>query len=304
MGAMSVLRISATAHGLNYLPEYLAAANGMLRKRGLEVTTRPRDPWTGVLDDLSDGSADLALGGIWVPAMYAGKARDLVVVGQLNARFPMAVVTREPAESFDWGWMAGRTVLAPGAGGSAPYEFMAGLMREAGVSPASTRFVRDLSTDMLLELFEHGLGDGLIADLLSARRLQRCGAGYVALALADAGGPMPNSVYYARRDRLESLHDRTALFLSAVQEAMEELTSGNADPTPLLASAWPAVPLDLLGEATAELSVNGTWSGIRIEPAACERWVDILRCAGLVNRAVSYDELVDTRAVDAALGEG
>jgi NitT/TauT family transport system substrate-binding protein len=293
------LRISATSNGLNYLPEYLAEASDGFARRGLEVTAQARDPWTGVLDDLADGTADLALGGIWVPAMYAGKARDLIVVGQLNGRFPMALVTREPLDDFEWTWMAGRTVLAPGAGGSAPYEFTAGLMRESDADPAETRFVRDLSTGMLFELFERGLGDAIVVDLLTALRLERLGLGFVAVRIADAGGPMPNSVYYARGDRLEDLHDSIVLFLSAIRDAMAELTTGTAETSDLLAAAWPTVPLDLLEEATVEMSANGTWSGIRIEPEACERWVGMLHTAGLVNRAIPYNELVDTQAVDA-----
>src|SRR3984893_2327014 len=205
---MESLRISATAHWINYLPEYLAALSGAFERLRLQEVARVCNTWTVVLDELADGSADLALGGIWGPAMYAGMARNLITTGQLNARFPMALVTRMPVEGFDWTWMKGHTVLVPGAGGTAPYEFTAGLMREAGGDPAGTRFVRDLSSDMLQELFECGLGDAIVTDLLTGTTLARKGVGTIACRLADVGGPMPNSVYYARRDRLGDLDDR------------------------------------------------------------------------------------------------
>lgn len=294
------LRISATAHGINYLPEYYARASGGFAEVGLTVEAKPCDPWTGVLDDLADGTADLALGGLWVPAMYAGMGRDLVVVGQLNARFPMVLVTREPVEGFEWAWMRGRTVLVPGAGGTAPYEFTAGLMREAGVDPAATRFGRDLPADMLAELFANGLGDALVADMLTAATLQHRGVGFMTCKLAEVGGLMPNSVYYARRDSLESLDARLGRFLTAVSRAMAELTSGTVDTASLLDAEWPDAEPVVLRDATAELSANGTWSGVRVDPAACDRWVSMLRKAGLVNRDVPYAELVDTSALDTA----
>ncbi len=297
---MESLQISATSHGLNYLPEYYAAASGGFAQLGLTVTAKPCDPWTRVLDDLADGTADVALGGLWVPVMYAGMARDLVVVGQLNARFPMAVITREPVEDFEWAWMRGRTVLVPGAGGTAPYEFTAGLMREAGADPAGTRFGRDLPSGMLAELFERGLGDALVADLLTATMLQHLGVGFATCKLAEAGGPMPNSVYFVRRDRLEPLHDRLVRFLSGIRHAMAQLTSGTVETSGLLAAEWPDVDSEILRDATAELIANGTWSGIRIDPDACARWISILRTAGLVARDIPYHELVDTSAVDAA----
>ena len=119
---MKTLRISATANGINYLPEYYARENGLFAQQDLDVTAEARNPWDGVMHDLADG-----------PAMYSGRGREFVAFAQLNNRFPMAVVTREPVTDFDWSWLAGRTVLVPGQGGTAPYEFTAGLMRKAGV---------------------------------------------------------------------------------------------------------------------------------------------------------------------------
>ncbi len=295
------LKISATAHSLNYLPEYYANHTGGFARRDLTVAACARDPWTGVLDDLADSTADVALGGLWVPAMYSGVARDLVAVGQLNGRFPMVVLTREPVADFEWAWLKGKTVLVPGAGGTAPYEFSAGLMREAGVDPAETRFVRDLSGDMLTELFEAGLGDAFVVDLLSATRLGSRGVAHLSCGLADVGGPMPNSVYYVRRDRLAELHEQLVALLAGVSEAMTALNAG-ADATAVLAAEWPDADADVLTAATAELVANGTWSGVRIDPNACDRWTAMLHARGLTAAPVAYGDIVDTAAVDAMEG--
>ncbi len=117
---MDTLNISATANGLNYLPEYLAEATGLFHDAGLDVTARACDPWTGVLDDLASGAADIALGGLWVPGMYAGTPRELTVICQLNHQAPKAIVHRGAPESFEFADLLGKVVLAPGIGGSAP----------------------------------------------------------------------------------------------------------------------------------------------------------------------------------------
>ena len=297
---METLNISATGHGINYFPEYYARASGGFARRGLTVSAKACDPWTGVLDDIADGTADIVLGGLWVPAMYAGMGRDLVTVGQINARFPTVLVTREQVPDFEWSWLRGRTVLAPGAGSTAYYEFTAGLMREAGENPAETRFGRDLSTGMYVELFTHGLGDVLIVDPLTARRLEREGSGFITCRLAEVGGVMPNSVYYVRRDRLEALHDRTVRFLAAIREAMIALSSGTVEIMGYLTAEWPDVAPEDLRDVTMELIGNGTWSSIRVERDGCARWVSMLRTAGLVAREVSYEEIVDVGAVNEA----
>jgi NitT/TauT family transport system substrate-binding protein len=299
---MNLLRISATSHGINYLPQYYAAASGAFTRRGVRVATQARDPWTGTLDDLAAGTADVVLGGIWVPAMFAGAGRDLVAVGQLNARFPMVIMTREPLEDFTWDWLIGRTVLAPGAGGTAPYEFTAGVMREHGVDPGRVRFVRDLSGDLLRELYEHGLGDAMIADPLTAASLRLNGTGYQSCHLAEVGGPMPNSVYYVERARLGELRDALVALLGGVFEAMLELSAG-ADPAAVIDAEWPHGERPALIETAVVLAGDGTWSGVRIDPAALERWVSILHDRGLMVAPAAYEDLVDASIADEAEGQ-
>jgi NitT/TauT family transport system substrate-binding protein len=295
---MMSLKVSATSHGHNYLPEYYAAASGGFARRGLTVKVWDRDPWDGVLADLVSKEADVVLGGLWVPAMYAGRGLDLVAVGQVNARFSKVLVTREKLDDFDWSWINGRTILAPGQGGTAPYEFTAGLIRAAGVDPASARFVRDLSGKMLCDLFADGHGDAIILDTFNAVRFTGLGHGHQTYRLAEPGGEMPNSVYYTLRERLDELQEPLVGLLGGVQEAMDAITSG-ADTAGLLAEHWPDVPPPVLAEATAELIADGTWEGVAIGREACDRWISVLRSAGLLSTDVSFDTLVDSRAVQA-----
>lgn len=297
---MESLRISATAHTVNYLPEYYANATGAFANLGLEVTAQERNPWPGVLDDLVDGTADVGLSGLWVLAMYAGRARDLVAVGQLNARFPSILVTREPVLGFDWSWMEGKTLLVPGATGATPYHFAAGLLREAGSDPGDTFFLRDLSMGMLAELFEAGLGDAILADVVTALELNRRGAGELTSKLTTDAGPMPNSVYYVRRDRLESLRPRLVTFLGAIRQAMTALTSGTVQIADLLAAEWPTTDRQSLDRAASEFITSGTWSGIRVDPDSCQRMIQMFADGGLVRDNVGYDDLIDTSLLDAA----
>ncbi|GAB2570897.1 ABC transporter substrate-binding protein [Microlunatus antarcticus] len=299
---MLSLSVSATSHGQNYLPLYYAEAAGLFAARGLEVRVWDRDPWTEVLDDLASGEADVVLGGLWVPAMYAGRGRELVTVGQINARFSKTVITREPVADFDWSWITGRTVLVPGAGGTAPYEFTAGLIRAAGVDPASARFVRDLSGPMLTELFLGGHGDAMVVDAFSAAKLSTAGLVHQTYRLAGPGGVMPNSVFYTDPERLDPLLAPLTAFLAALQEAMDAINAGAAT-AGLLAEHWPGATEAARAAATAELVENGTWESVVVDEAACNRWMDILREGGLVSTAADYSSLVDTRAVDTALAE-
>ena len=290
---MQTLRISATAHGINYLPEYYAREHGLFAKADLDVTAEARNPWDGVMHDLADGSADVALGGLWVPAMYAHRGRDFVAFAQLNNRFPMTIVTREPVEDFTWSWLAGRTLLVPGQGGTAPYEFTAGLMRKAGADPSRTHFARDLSTPMLTELFVNGLGDAIVADPGTASALVLGGQGHVAVSLADLGGVMPNSVYYVLRERLDELAPRLVPFAQAVQDATVQVAASAAGAhSALIGKEWPDLDPAALEHATDFLIRSGTWTGVAIDQAGVENWTGILHDARLTVDRVSYSDIV------------
>lgn len=298
---MDTLTISATANGLNYLPEYVADQGGLFAERDLAVTAKACDPWTGVLDDIESGEADLALGGLWVPAMYAGMPRSLSVVGQLNHMFPMTIVSRTETQPISLGQLAGAVVLAPGAGGSAPYEFTAGLIREAGFDPAATRFVRDLSTAMLIELYKGGLGDAIILDLVSAKELVAEGFGTIAFRHLEHG-VMPNSVYYGVTSHVDRLGDRVDRFMDAIAAAMVAITAGTVDSVidDVLAARWPEKDQALLREAAGEMAAGGVWDSAVIDRDASDRWMRILSEGGLVTHTPSLDELLGSRTPVAA----
>jgi NitT/TauT family transport system substrate-binding protein len=298
---MDVLNISSTGFGLNYLPHGYAEHTGLFEDNGVKVELSPRSVWTDVLVDLDAGDADLVLGGLWVPAMLAGTPRDYVVIGQLNARFPMAIVTRRPVEDFDLSWLSGRTVLVPGVGGTAPYEFTAGLLREAGLRPGDTKFVRDLSTELLVDLYENGLGDAIVADLTTTTGLQHRGHGVMSFQHADVSGPMPNSVYYARRDRLDELRAVAVAFLTAVSQAMAQVAARTVpELEPVLAARWPDLDPAVRAEATRLLHGNQTWEGVQIDEGGCNRWTSMLADAGLIAHPAPFGSLVDASIAAAA----
>lgn len=299
---MDTLKISATANGLNYLPEYVADQGGLFAERGLAVTATACDPWTGVLDDIESGAADLALGGLWVPAMYAGTPRKLSVVGQLNHMFPMTIVSRTETAPITLDQLAGKVVLAPGAGGSAPYEFTAGLIREAGFDVSKTRFVRDLSTAMLIELYQGGLGDAIILDLVSAEELVAAGGGTIVFRHLQSGGVMPNSVYYCLSERVDELNDRVERFMDGIAAAMTRITSHEADAEieAVLAARWPGKDTALLRRAADEMAAGGVWDSAVVDRDASDRWMKILFDGGLTTHTPSLEELLGARATVSA----
>lgn len=297
---MDKFHVSATSHWPNYLPEYVAREQGFFVDEGLDFTRSAPTDWTQVLTDVGDGTADLVLGGIWVPTMYYGRGRDYVAVAALNSRNPKVLVMRDPAPEFSWQDLEGKIVLAPGAGGTAPYVHTAGLMRKAGVDMAKVRWVRDLAGSTLTELFLGGHGDALVTDAVSGALLERSGQASI-VARHDVAGLMPNSVYYTSRERLER-DDTVWRFCRAMQRAYDWLREHPAvEAKSLLACEWPGIETDHLIEIVDDLRERGIWEDIRIAPEGYDEWMRIQVEDGLVGHPVSYDDLVDPRPAEDAV---
>ena len=292
--------VSATSHWPNYLPEYIAADHGYFAEEGLDFRRWAPDPWTGVLDDLDQNRADAVLGGIWVPAMYHGRGRDYRAFACLNATNPKALVTRHPVTGFGWPDLAGRTVLAPGAGSAAYYVHTAGLLRRAGVDPDSVHFVRDLSTGILTELFLAGLGDVLITDVVNATALERAGQAHIALRV-DSLGLMPNSVYYATPAALADPDERPLRFCRALARAMDWIRHNPArEIEDLLRRQWPGLDTGLLIDVVDDLRTTAVWGDIRIDRDSYDEWQQMQAEAGLIAAPIPYDVLVDPHPAAAA----
>lgn len=300
---MDRFRISATGRAPNYLPEFVAADLGFFAHEDLLVERWVPSPWDGVLDDLASGRADAVLGGIWAPIMYHGRGRQLVTFAQLNARFPMALVTRLPQAAFSWQSLEGMTVLTPGAGGAAPYLFVAGALRQAGIDLARITFVHDLSTDMFVELFAGGTGDALLVDAFTAATLVKRGVGHAAARLEEVGPRMPNSVYYTYAQHLEHEDQPAWRFTRALQRAMSWIQGHPAaDLRELLRHHWPDADQTILAGVIDDFRASGLWADtVRVGESAYQTWHDMLRQGGLVSHNVPFADIIDVRPAEAAL---
>lgn len=298
---MKKFHVSATQHAPNYFPLYLAQTHGYFAEEGLEFESSAPPDWTQVLADPDAGSADLILGGLWVPAMYFDRGRDYVAVAALNSRNPKVLVMREPNPNFSWLDLEGKIVMAPGAGGTAPYVHTAGLMRKAGVDMAKVRWVRDLSGPVISELFLGGHGDAMVTDAVNGARLERAGMAAIVARHDVDGGLMPNSVFYTHRARLEE-NDDIWRFCRALQRSYNWLHEHTAEEArDLLSSEFPYADTDELVETVEDLRTRGIWEDIRIAPEGYDEWLRIQYEDGLISKSVPYESLVDPRPAQEAV---
>ena len=292
---MESFRLAATGHNLNYLPQYIAQRHGFFREEGLELVTTIPVPWDGVLDALADGSADMALGGIWVPSMYRGRVQDYTVFAQIANRCPLAILKPGSRDGFNITDAAGKTVLMKSIGGASVGLFFKMFLRENGVDPRSVDYIQDLDGKMLGDLFQGGMGDYFVTDNLSARALAEKNPNVSVAMEMVTQGDVPWSVYYRETATIiPELVDKERRFSIALAKGIEWVLK--TDPETYrdeLAELFPAVPVEAAIAVTNDFRHNGMWTTPVIPQQGYHRWQLGLSDARLITEPIPYATLIN-----------
>lgn len=306
---MPPFHVAATGHSLNYLPEYMAARLGFFAAEDIDYSASVPKPWDLVLSRLADGSAAAALGGIWVPSMYAGRGREYTAFAQVSNRCPLALVKRNPTTQanghtpFSLSEVVGRTVLMRSGNGASVGLFFKMLLREAGIDTASVDYVQDLEGAMLAELFQGGMGDYFLTDIISARAMASTNKGMsVAFEAVVDGGDIPWSVYYRETEGItDEVRDVQRRFCVALTRAMEWLAAHEAEEfRDHLEALFPALPIDIVVQVADLYRENNMWTTPVVSQGGFERWQRGIADGRLTRGPFGYADIVDDRQAVAA----
>ena len=301
---MQPFHLTATGYNFNYLPEYIAHRHGFFKEQRLEVTVNIPKPWDGVLDELAEGTADMALGGIWVPSMYRDRVKNYTVFAQIANRSPLALIRRggQGSKGFKLADVAGRTVLMKSGGGASVGLFFKMLLRENDIDPKSVDYVQDLDGVMLGSLFQGGMGDYFITDNLSARAMAERNPDVSIGMEMVSQGDVPWSVYYRETATITpELLDAQKRFCIAVNKGIDWVLQHDAESfRDELAELFPTVPVDVAVDVTNAFRHNNMWTSTSVPRKAFERWQLGLRDARLVKEPIAYESIVNDGPASAA----
>lgn len=292
---MQRFHLTATGHNLNYLPEYIARRHGYFKEQGLDFDLKIPTPWDGVLEDLAEGTADMALGGIWVPSMYRNRVKDYTVFAQIANRCPLALLRRSQDEEFKLSDVVESTVLMKSGGGASVGLFFKMLLRENGIDPRSINYIQDLDGAMLATLFEGGMGDYFVTDNLSALAMTAQNPQIKIAMEMVKEEDIPWSVYYRETATVTpEVLDLQRRFCIALEKGIDWVLQHDAESfKDELAELFPGVSVDVVVAVTNSFRRNGMWSSICIPRRAFDRWQLGLVDSCLIKGAFSYDEMVN-----------
>lgn len=303
---MQPFRLTATGYNINYLPQYIAQRHGFFSEQGLDVVTTIPTPWDGVLEALADGSADTALGGIWVPSMYRDRVQNYTVFAQIANRSPLALLRRTRCERFSLIDVVGATVLMKSIGGASVGLFFKMLLRENGIDPKSVDFIQDLDGVMLGNLFQGGMGDFFVTDNLSAQTIAARNPDVSIAMEMVTQGEVPWSVYYRETSTITpELRETQKRFCMGLNKGIEWVLERDAESfRNELAELFPKVSVDVAVKVVNSFRQNGMWTTATIPRKAFDRWQKGLTDARFVEKPLVYENIVDDGPAKGAQAAG
>jgi NitT/TauT family transport system substrate-binding protein len=289
-----LIRVTSSPLYPFYAPAYLAQTLGFFRDRDLTVDTSiPAGPGSSWLtDNLHQGKADVAMGGIWIPLTYRGRLGDFPIFARVCSRNPQALMARAPVAKFDWSLLYGRKVLLP-MSSTSQWMFLEGAMKEAGVEIGRITFLRDLDIATTTNLWRAGLADFYLVDPPLIEELEDEGY-HVATTLAESCGPVPWTVYYTTPAFLARRDGVAGRFRDAIGAALTWL--GNHDDREVaeaIGPFFPGVSRGNLARAIRRLRANGVWVETpTIEEKSFMRYQRIIADYGLIDEPYSFGDVV------------
>jgi NitT/TauT family transport system substrate-binding protein len=299
-----LVRVAHSGSGVYYAPDYLALEMGFFAEEGLQVEAEIPGG-TPLARYLSSGHADIALGGIWRPLMYRNRLETLVAFAMLCTRNAQVLVARTApvGDGFNWTSLHGKSVILP-TGAPSPWMFLSGILKKSGADLSKVLFIRDLEGEETTRLFRAGLGDFYLTMPPLSEELVAEGY-HVAVTLAEAGGAVPWSVYYATPEFLTRERRVAHRFAKAIKRALCWLLAHEtSEMTGPLRSHFPATDAKLLARSIALARQRGVWTdSVRIPEGDLFRWQETMVQYGLIDRPLPYLEVVDPGPADATEAE-
>lgn len=216
---MSQITIMSLRHSAFYSPLLMTMAGGFLRDEGLEASYRQESPGDTVVDNIRNGSCDLAQSAVATSfaALERGESPDIVHFAQINSRDGFFIAAREPDNDFTWGKLAGRKVLVDHF--FQPMAMLRYGLHRQGVAFESLDVVDAGHPDEMLQAFIEGSGDYIHLQGPAPQQLEHDGHACVVAAVGDAVGQVAFSSLCTSREWLNG--DKAKAFMRAYRKSQQ-----------------------------------------------------------------------------------
>ena len=298
------IRLSENFRALFYAPFYAAHATGAFTEAGVDVVLVPSPSPPAAVKALLAGEVDVMWGGpLRVMMLRDSDPRsDLVCFCDVVARDPFFIIGAKPRPGFRFTDLKGLR-FATVAEVPTPWICLADDIRRAGVDPVALAPIADRSMEENEAALRAGTLDAVHLFQPYAERLLASGAGHLWYAAATRGRTAYTTLV-TRRGVLEQQHAELLKMTRAVHRTLGWFArTPAAEIAERLHAYFPDVAPAIFADAIERYRVLGLWgSDPVIRREGYDRLHAAMRAAGTLRRDIAFEECVDTKLAEQAVG--
>ncbi len=299
------VRLCEVVHSIFYVPQYIALNLGFFTEEGLEVELSTA--WGGdkAATALMTNAADIALIGpeTTIYIYKQGAENYLVNFAQLTNRAGSFLLAREPMKDFSWEDVRGKVIIGNRPGG-APQMVLEWVLKQNGIVPnEAVEVITNLDFKANAGAFIGGLGDFVQLFEPNASILENQGYGYVVSSLGKGSGPVPYTVFMARKNYIETNPEIIQKFTNAIYRAQKWVYSHSVEEIgKAIESFFSDIEVEILHSVIQRYLVQDTWcQNPLLTQQVFDHWQDIVIEAGELNEKAPYQILIETKFAQTAI---
>ena len=301
-GPVSVT-LNEVAHSIFYAPMYVAIEEGYFTEEGIDLTLVTGFGADKTMTALLSGEADIGfMGAESTVYTYLENTDDPVVnFAQLTQRAGNFLVSRQPADNFQWSDLIGKNVLG-GRKGGMPEMVFEYILKQNSIDPSEIDINQSIVFGSTAAAFSGGQGDYTVEFEPSATALEKEGAGHVVASLGVDSGYVPYTSFSAKTSYMKDHPEVIQHFTNALQKGMDYVAAHTPEEiAAVIAPQFEDTDTETLTTIVKRYYDQDTWKkDLVFSEDSFTLLQDILESAGELASRVPYKDLVTAEYAEKA----
>jgi len=299
------VRLNEVTHSIFYAPMYVAINLGFFEEEGITIELTNGQGADKVMTAVLSGQSDIGFAGAEAAIYVYNEGREdyCKIIAQLTKRDGSFLVGREPDPDFTWEKVRGKEIIG-GRKGGMPEMVLEYILKNNGLTPGVDVTVdTSIQFALMAGAFTGGKGDYVSLFEPVASTLEKEGKGYIVTSLGRESGETSYTVFFATKSYIKKNPVTVQKFVNAIYKGQRWVeTHTPAEVAEVLKESFPDSDLEILETVVKRYVDQDTWMTVpatKKEPF--ERLQDIMEMAGVHDKRVPFEEIVDNSFAEKAV---